>query len=71
MGNPNCRQCKHFFITFDARTPYGCRRFQMKSKDLPSVVVKMAGQGECGAFEAKADPQKQSQKDSLNDPRYW
>jgi len=71
MGTPNCRQCKHFFITFDAKVPYGCRRFSMKTRDLPSNVVKQAGQGDCGGFEAKPDPAKQGQKDSLNDPRYW
>ena len=35
----NCRQCRHFFITYDTRFPYGCRVIGFKSRDLPSVVV--------------------------------
>jgi len=35
----NCRQCRHFFITYDPRFPYGCRVIGFKSRDLPSVVV--------------------------------
>lgn len=71
MGQPNCRQCRHFFITFDAKAPYGCRRFQMKSMNMPSTVVKTVGLGDCGGYEAKPDPAKEKEKSSLNDPRYW
>lgn len=71
MGSPNCRQCKHYFITFEPKTPNGCRKFGMKSKELPSVVVKSAGNGDCAGFEAKPDPKTQGAKNSLNDSKYW
>jgi hypothetical protein len=64
---PQCRDCKHFFITFQPGTPYGCRRFSLKSRDLPSQIVAMAGMGECQGFEPKASAKRPS--DSLADPR--
>lgn len=35
----NCRKCKHYFITWDYRFPYGCKLFGIKSKQTPSIVV--------------------------------
>jgi hypothetical protein len=67
MG-PNCKTCRHYFITYDPRSPNGCRRFNLKSRELPSVIVKMAGQGECHGHEEK--PNKEKKSDSLADPRY-
>ncbi len=66
---PNCRQCKHFYITFDQSMPYGCRKNQIKSKQLPSQVVKAANFGnECVAYEAKKNINKEK---NLNDSKYW
>jgi len=53
MSNPNCSQCRHFYITWNAKTPNGCRRFGIESKDKPSNIVAMAGLGDCQGFEAK------------------
>jgi hypothetical protein len=53
MNAPNCRECRHFFITFDKFVPYGCRKFQIKSAGLPSQAVASAGSGDCQAFEPK------------------
>ena len=54
MDKPLCRNCRHYFITFDPQLPYGCRRFHIKSKEQPSVIVASAGMGECQGFEPKA-----------------
>ncbi len=53
MARPNCTQCRHFFITYEKGTPYGCRLYQLKSRELPSVIVKMAGAGDCQGFAPK------------------
>ena len=52
--NPKCTDCKHYFITFDQRTPKGCRAYGIQSAKLPSIVVKQANGGEeCLGFEPK------------------
>jgi len=35
----NCYNCKHFYITWDARLPRGCRRLGFKTRSLPSAEV--------------------------------
>jgi hypothetical protein len=68
--NPNCTKCKHFYITFDQSTPRGCRAYQIKSAQLPSVIVKNANNGaECIGFESK--PGQANNKKNLNDTKYW
>lgn len=63
-------KCKHFYITYDQRTPRGCRIYSIQSASLPSQVVKTANGGaECIGFEEKLKT-KSTQKD-LNDPKYW
>jgi hypothetical protein len=53
MEKPLCRNCRHYFITYDPQLPYGCRRYGIKSKDAPSKAVESAGAGECQGFESK------------------
>lgn len=66
---PNCMKCKHFFITYDQSTPRGCKTYQIRSQQLPSVIVKQANNGaDCIGFEPKK--LKNSKKD-LNDSAYW
>ncbi len=36
---PNCLDCVHYFITYDARRPYGCRAMGFKSRHNPAQVV--------------------------------
>lgn len=67
---PNCRNCKHFFITYNQQTPNGCRIYQIQSKQLPSIIVKQANAGaDCIGHEAK--PSKTAKSKDLNDPRLW
>ena len=66
---PECRKCKHFFVTHNPAMPMGCRVYQIKSKQLPSLVVKQANGGsDCIGFQPKAN--KNKTKD-LNDPSLW
>lgn len=50
---PNCTRCAHYFITFDARFPYGCRAMNFKSKQLPQHEVRDATGTGCLAFRAR------------------
>jgi len=49
----NCFKCKHFYITWDKRFPYGCRAFGFKSKLLPSIEVFKASGQKCLQFTPK------------------
>ena len=52
---PNCRRCLHFFVTHEARWPYGCRWFEMKSRTLPSAEVVRSSGEPCRAFRPRAE----------------
>jgi hypothetical protein len=71
MKRPNCSQCRHFYITWDQRTPNGCRRYGIQSKDRPSNVVAQAGAGECQGFEAKKTAQAKDKGLDLNRNDLW
>ncbi len=49
----NCRQCKHFYVTWDPKNPMGCRMFGFKSKQLPSIIVYRSSGARCDGFEPK------------------
>ncbi|MAF98126.1 MAG: hypothetical protein CMH26_05775 [Micavibrio sp.] len=67
---PECRKCKHFFVTHDPRMPMGCRAYQVKSKQLPSIIVKQANNGtDCLGYEMK--PHLKPKTKDLNDPSLW
>jgi hypothetical protein len=41
----NCLECKHYFITWDPKFPYGCRGMHFKSKRQPQLdVLESSGQ---------------------------
>ncbi|MCX8086885.1 MAG: hypothetical protein N3C63_08290 [Rhodocyclaceae bacterium] len=50
---PLCLRCKHYFITFDARFPYGCRAMGFKSQQLPCKEVEAASGLACQSFERR------------------
>ena len=50
---PNCWDCRHLMITWDVRTPYGCKFMGFKSKVIPSLEVLRTDGRFCGAFSAK------------------
>ncbi len=48
-----CHECKHYYITWDQLRPYGCRKWQFKSKLLPAIEVKKSSGKDCLLFENK------------------
>ena len=67
---PNCHKCKYFFITFEKFTPYGCKKYGIKSGQIPSTAVKQANDGaDCIGFEAK--PGLKEKAKDFNDPSLW
>lgn len=49
----DCLKCKNYYITWEPKTPHGCRAFGFKSKLLPSLVVLKSSGNPCGLFESK------------------
>lgn len=49
----DCRRCRHYYVTWDKRTPHGCRAMKFKSKMLPNIVVLRSAGHPCLLFERK------------------
>jgi len=71
MEKPNCRDCKHYFVTWNQRTPNGCRRYGIESKENPSVIVHSAGMGDCQGYEAKRSKELKKTPLDLNSKDLW
>ncbi|WP_024831313.1 hypothetical protein [Ruminiclostridium josui] len=54
----NCLKCKYYFITYDARMPYGCRLFGFKGRQMPSVSVRQSSGNDCQGYDEKVKPNK-------------
>ncbi|MHB9116646.1 MAG: hypothetical protein ACYC2R_00010 [Burkholderiales bacterium] len=52
-AEPNCLECKHYYITWDSSFPCGCRALGFKSRQLPCQEVLRASGEPCLAFEAR------------------
>lgn len=50
----NCIKCKHFYITWDAKFPNGCRAYGFKSASRPAIMVKKSSGITCLKYEPKA-----------------
>ena len=57
---PNCMECRHFAVTWEAALPYLCKVMGFKSQRLPSIEVLEADGQSCRAFVAKDSVQKYS-----------
>lgn len=68
---PICRHCRHFYITWDAKAPNGCRAYQFKGPSLPSVVVKKESGLDCMKFAPKLKDMKKAGELDLNDDSLW
>ena len=55
MPKVNCRDCRHYYITFDVNAPYGCRVYGFKSKLTPSLAVYQSSGMHCGLFQPKEE----------------
>ena len=53
---PNCWDCRHLMITWDVRTPYGCKLMGFRSKYIPSIEVLRTDGRFCSGFTAKPAP---------------
>ncbi|MFH1139709.1 MAG: uracil-DNA glycosylase [Pseudomonadota bacterium] len=54
----NCRNCRHYFITWEPVHPHGCRAINFKSRLMPSIqVFRLSGQP-CLLFEEKVQGKK-------------
>jgi hypothetical protein len=51
--NVNCHKCKYYYITWEAKMPYGCKAFGFKSKQIPSTVVYQSSGKACQGFDEK------------------
>jgi hypothetical protein len=49
----DCKNCIHYYITWDRKFPYGCKAIQFKSARLPSLEVFAASGIICLRFEKK------------------
>jgi hypothetical protein len=52
-GQPDCRRCQHFAVSWDPTVPYLCRAFGFKSRGLPSREVFEADGHPCRLFAAR------------------
>lgn len=51
---PNCLKCEHFFVTWEPSHPRACKVFGIKSRRLPSLLVKETTGHHCPAFSRSA-----------------
>ncbi|MHB8061991.1 MAG: uracil-DNA glycosylase [Ruminiclostridium sp.] len=58
----NCHRCKYYYITWDARMPYGCKAFGIKTRQIPSVVVYQTSGKSCQGYEEKEQRTKPSKR---------
>ncbi|WP_246943794.1 uracil-DNA glycosylase [Bacillus pinisoli] len=49
----NCFQCKYFYTTWDQNFPRGCKAFNFKTSQMPSVAVQRSSGSPCMKFEKK------------------
>jgi len=49
----DCHNCKHYYVTWDKNFPNGCKAMGFKSKQLPSVDVRVISRQECHLVEKK------------------
>lgn len=52
---PDCLHCAHYFVTWEAHQPRGCRAYEFKSHDLPSDVVFASSGAPCRLFQRKPE----------------
>jgi len=53
INKVNCFNCIYFSVTWDPKTPKGCKFFGFKSENMPSATVYESTGKNCIAFEQK------------------
>jgi len=56
MRRINCRQCVHYFVTWQPKQPHGCKAYGFKSPQMPSLAVFQSSGSECHLFTQKVAP---------------
>ena len=51
-----CHGCAYFFITHEARRPYGCKKFGFKAQKLPATIVIETTGTQCAYRKARLTP---------------
>ncbi|OUM97504.1 MAG: uracil-DNA glycosylase [Thermobacillus sp. ZCTH02-B1] len=49
----NCFRCRHYYVTWDPDFPRGCKAYEFKTHQMPSVVVFSSSGRPCLKFEPK------------------
>ncbi len=60
---PTCRDCIHFFVTYDPSFPYGCRSVGIKSRRYPYLEVQAATGEPCQGWETKRSLKRSLEKE--------
>jgi hypothetical protein len=48
-----CRNCRHYYVTWDKSFPHGCRAIGFKSRSSPAMAVREASGMDCQLFQVK------------------
>ncbi len=48
-----CQKCKFYFVTWEKHKPHGCKAFNFKSKQLPSMTVMQSSGMPCTMYQPK------------------
>ncbi len=68
-----CKDCLHYYITYDPNNPNGCKIFNFKAKKMPIQILLDQGEKSCLAFEDKIEKKYDKKNDSINydDDKFW
>lgn len=48
-----CQKCKFYFVTWEKNKPHGCKAFNFKSKQIPSMAVFQSSGSPCSMYQRK------------------
>ena len=65
--NPNCHKCRYFRVTWDKRFPYGCDRFGIRCKQIPSLEVVLTTGEKCIFFQPQGLEAEEAEAPALRD----
>ncbi len=68
IDSPNCNHCRHFYITWNAKMPYGCRAMNFKSRRFPALEVLDVDGTPCVSFDKRMKEERVYQKDAPKKP---
>ena len=49
----SCIGCRHYFVTWEPKTPKGCKFFGFKSIQMPCLMVRKTTGQDCQEYSAK------------------